>query len=233
MPGWGARTATDGTKSLFKLESGGEAEREGDGRLGTLVQGACTEDRRRRRTVPDRQGKERWRGKTTTKNRRRSPIGLLRYGDENIDPWSFFYTLASRSTGSEGRNRIYSSVAEAFDMTREPSLDHRFIFPTPNPVNTLFHNAGEGDPPLLWTCSGRPCEESERSRPITSNVCSKYAVSQPENSPKLSFSSTPKISCLSTTKWRRLPSTVNEWCVVRMAVSVRSGAGRPSGRGVR
>ena len=77
------------------------------------------------------------------------PFGLLRYGDENIDPLSFFYTLASRSTSGNRREPMYASVAEAFDMTREPAYDH-IIFPTPNPVNTLFHYGGEGNPPLLW-----------------------------------------------------------------------------------
>ena len=57
------------------------------------------------------------------------PFGLLRYGDENIDPLSFFYTLASRSGRGEGRQRIFSSIAKAFGMTREPAFDHRFIFP--------------------------------------------------------------------------------------------------------
>ena len=79
------------------------------------------------------------------------PYGLLRYGDENIDPLSFFYTLASWSGGpQENRKWIYSSVAEAFSMTRDPAFDHRFIFPNPPGTNTLFHNAGKGDPPLLW-----------------------------------------------------------------------------------
>ena len=78
------------------------------------------------------------------------PYGLLRYGDDNIDPLSFFYTLGSRSRSGESRKPLYASVAEAFDMTRGPAFDHRFILPTPTPQNTLFHNAGEGDPPLLW-----------------------------------------------------------------------------------
>ena len=77
-------------------------------------------------------------------------FGLLRYGDENIDPLSFFYTLASRSTSGDNREPMYASVAEAFDMTRGPAFDHRFILPTPTRFNTLFHNAGDGDPPLLW-----------------------------------------------------------------------------------
>ena len=78
------------------------------------------------------------------------PYGLLRYGDDNIDPLSFFYTLGSRSRSGESRKPLYASVAEAFDMTRGPAFDHRFVLPTPTPQNTLFHAAGEGDPPLLW-----------------------------------------------------------------------------------
>ena len=79
-----------------------------------------------------------------------STYGLLRYGDENIDPLSFFYTLASRSRGGERRRPLYASVAEVFGMSRMPSFGHRFILPTPTPQNTLFHNRGTGDPPLLW-----------------------------------------------------------------------------------
>ena len=78
------------------------------------------------------------------------PYGLLRYGNENVDPLSFFYTLASRSKCGENRKPLYVSVAEAFGMSREPAFDCRFILPTPTPLNTLFHNAGDGDPPLLW-----------------------------------------------------------------------------------
>lgn len=66
----------------------------------------------------------------------------------NIDPLSFFYTLASRSAHSASRKRIYPSIASAFSMSREldPDLDNAFIFPTPPAVNTLFR----GEPSLLW-----------------------------------------------------------------------------------
>ena len=77
-------------------------------------------------------------------------FGLLRHGDENIDPLSFFYTLASRSGQGEGRQRIYPSIAETFEMGRMPAFDHRFILPTPTRFNTPFHSAGNGAPPLLW-----------------------------------------------------------------------------------
>ena len=81
---------------------------------------------------------------------RESP--LLRHGEANIDPLSFFYTLASQSSRSASRRRIYASIASAFDMTRELDLgfDDAFIFPTPPAINTLFHRDGKGNPSLLW-----------------------------------------------------------------------------------
>ena len=79
---------------------------------------------------------------------------MLRYGDKNIDPLSFFYTLASKSDISknpeERISRMYRSVAGAFGMAQEPAFDRRFIFPTPPQVNTLFHKSGEGNPRLIW-----------------------------------------------------------------------------------
>ena len=48
---------------------------------------------------------------------------LLRYGDENIDPFSFFYSLAQRSQDQPSRNRIYPSINEAFDMQRQSPLE--------------------------------------------------------------------------------------------------------------
>lgn len=66
----------------------------------------------------------------------------------NIDPLSFFYTLASRSSSLESRKRIYPSIASAFAMSREldPDLDDAFIFPTPPALTALFR----GEPSLLW-----------------------------------------------------------------------------------
>ena len=78
---------------------------------------------------------------------------LLRYGDENIDPFSFVYSLAQRSQGAGSRNRIYPGIKEAFNMEGLPpvELDDAFVFPTP-PYNALvlFHNKGQGNPQLLW-----------------------------------------------------------------------------------
>ena len=77
---------------------------------------------------------------------------LLKYGDDNIDPFSFFYTLASLSKSRGSRNRIYPGIVSAFELTvtLPLDLDDAFIFPMPPGMNTLFHKSGEGDPALLW-----------------------------------------------------------------------------------
>ena len=81
-----------------------------------------------------------------------SEPAILRYGDDNIDPLSFVYTVASLNRGGASRSRVYSSVSSAFDMSSQ--LDHEsddgFIFPTPPGINTLFQSSGKGDPGLLW-----------------------------------------------------------------------------------
>ena len=78
---------------------------------------------------------------------------LLRYGDDNIDPFSFIYTLAAAGPYSRSRKRVYESVTEEFDLSSPLALDtdEAFIFPTPQPNATLFHQRGGGDPGLLWS----------------------------------------------------------------------------------
>ena len=77
---------------------------------------------------------------------------LLNYGDENIDPFSFFYTIAANSPAAVSRGRIYESLRGIYDMESELpiNLEEAFVFPTPPRINTLFHSGGEGDPALLW-----------------------------------------------------------------------------------
>ncbi len=83
-----------------------------------------------------------------------NPI-LLRYGDENIDPFSFFYFLA-QCNGRKNREEIYKNVNSAFGISEENSLSavtfsDGFIIPTPTFITpVLFHNNGAGDPKLLW-----------------------------------------------------------------------------------
>ncbi len=76
-------------------------------------------------------------------------IPLLQYGDSNIDPFSFIYTLAGYQSA---RKRIYAEVSEAFGLSSELllELDDSFIFPTPQLNNVLFHSGDRGNPDLLW-----------------------------------------------------------------------------------
>ncbi|MXW77837.1 MAG: hypothetical protein F4Z57_02385, partial [Gemmatimonadetes bacterium] len=72
---------------------------------------------------------------------------LLR--DENIDPFSFFYTLAQRRS-SANRKLIYRSVENVFNVKHQYSEEQydsndAFVFPTPS-FKILF----QGDPQLLW-----------------------------------------------------------------------------------
>ncbi len=76
---------------------------------------------------------------------------LFRYGDKNIDPFSFIYTLASMN-GTRVRERVFSSVEAVFEVPGVFALDNpeAAIFPTPGSVNTLFHHQGNGNPETMW-----------------------------------------------------------------------------------
>lgn len=86
------------------------------------------------------------------------PFRLLNpdYGDQNIDPLSFFYTLAMRNS-TNYRSIVYKSVKKELNLgsplpsLRMDQLEKTWIFPTPRAdANTLFHTKGEGDPSLMW-----------------------------------------------------------------------------------
>ncbi|MDD9981703.1 MAG: AAA family ATPase [Gammaproteobacteria bacterium] len=81
-----------------------------------------------------------------------SEAPLVRYGDENIDPFSFFYYLAGHSSSARSRAWIYPRISKHFEVSTPEHLDRdeAFIFPTPNLVNVLFHQDGTGNPQLLW-----------------------------------------------------------------------------------
>ena len=78
-----------------------------------------------------------------------SEAALLQYGDDNIDPFSFIYSLAGYQHAAK---RVFTRVGEAFGLTRWRSLerDENFVFPTPQLTNVLFHYRGSGNPNLLW-----------------------------------------------------------------------------------
>ena len=77
---------------------------------------------------------------------------LLELNDEDIDPLSFFYTLARRNTRNM-RRIVYSSVSEVFGLREPPEFDspEAWTFPTPqsNAV-ALFNWRGESNPDLMW-----------------------------------------------------------------------------------
>ena len=56
---------------------------------------------------------------------------LLRYGDVNIDPFSFLYTLATGCKYPEGRRRLCDSVGRVFELATEMpvEVEEAFIFP--------------------------------------------------------------------------------------------------------
>ena len=114
--------------------------------MGSLVQGARGKNA---------DGGERYhvdRAKTAAWKGDGSAPAILKYGNENIDPLSFVYTVASLNTSVATRNRVYSSVSDAFEISSQLDLDSDdgFIFPTPPGVDTLFHSGGTGNPTLLW-----------------------------------------------------------------------------------
>ena len=76
---------------------------------------------------------------------------LLKHGDENIDPFSFFYYLAGRSDTAENRRRIYPSIDEFFGTPNLECLDRDEAFYIPQSIRSWsFHQSGEGNPGLLW-----------------------------------------------------------------------------------
>ncbi len=84
---------------------------------------------------------------------------VLEQGEENADPLTFFYHLASIAGGkTRKREKIYSSVAKVFEI--ETNLDYGsgdcFIFPTPPGLAVLFNNTG-ADPRLFWALFEQAC----------------------------------------------------------------------------
>ena len=78
---------------------------------------------------------------------------LLNYGDNFIDPFSFFYTLSGYvGTSLENRNRICGYINHQFEMENPlpVELDDAFVFPQGILNNILFHAGDNGNPDLLW-----------------------------------------------------------------------------------
>lgn len=79
-------------------------------------------------------------------------ISPLEYGDEGIDPFSFFYFLASKSTRNQLKP-VYNSVSHVFgieSLLPDMNIDDYYIFPTPDPRYNNFYNKNNFESDLLW-----------------------------------------------------------------------------------
>ena len=73
---------------------------------------------------------------------------ILRYRDDNIDPFSFFYSLSSRLGDVKFISRL-RSVQDVFSL-KTACPEHRPHIPGGDPRNLLFHHR-DGKPDLLWS----------------------------------------------------------------------------------
>ena len=77
---------------------------------------------------------------------------LLKY-DEGIDPFSFFYFLASKARYKQPRRRVYNSVSSVFkieSLLPDTDIDDYYIFPTPQSQFSNFYNKKILELDLLW-----------------------------------------------------------------------------------
>ena len=76
---------------------------------------------------------------------------LLRYGDEQVDPFSFLYVLASKNRWESARKRVHGAVSELFELATKVDFSSGFYYPTPEARGKLlFHSRGRGNSDLLW-----------------------------------------------------------------------------------
>ena len=91
---------------------------------------------------------------------------LVNYGDENIDPMSFFYFLAQKNTTKQYTS-IFESVRDEFKIRSKLQKDQPII-PTPTPnTQALFHDGESSfDPDLLWRLFKGAAPIRERAVPV-------------------------------------------------------------------
>ena len=77
-------------------------------------------------------------------------VPLLAYGDENIDPLSFLYFLAQRSTTHQF-DGIFRSVHKEFGIGLDFPESQPFIPAPSTPAKALFHDGKLFEPDLLWS----------------------------------------------------------------------------------
>ncbi len=112
---------------------------------------------------------------------------LLQYGDEGIDPFSFFYFLASKARDKQPRKRVYNSVSSVFEIESplpDTDVGDYYIFPTPPyNANLLFHERENFTPDLLW----RLFSETVKDKPNIGSDDFKNAL-------KIKYTRVPKLT---------------------------------------
>ena len=86
---------------------------------------------------------------------------LLRFGDDGIDPFSFFYFLASKNSKRRWKP-VYNSVSDVFEIQShlpDEDIVHSFNFPTPKAFKILFHNGQDFHADLLWRLFNQAAEK--------------------------------------------------------------------------
>ena len=89
---------------------------------------------------------------------------LVEFGDEAIDPLSFFYFLASKNTRNQLKP-VYASISGIFEIRPlDTDLDDEFYFPTPK-FKILFHDGEKPNLSLLWRLFRQAMEDKPRIAP--------------------------------------------------------------------
>ena len=89
-------------------------------------------------------------------------VPLLKYGDENIDPFSFIYFLAQKNTTNQAQP-VYDSVHHVFELSSEITSYENLIIPKPQPrAPALFHDGRNFQPNLLWDLFHQAVQGNEK-----------------------------------------------------------------------
>ena len=99
---------------------------------------------------------------------RKENPALLAYGNENIDPFSFLYFLAQKSTKYQ-HDPVFSSVRKVFGIESDFPKTASIPRPTPN-TPVLFHNGQSFRPDLLWRLFRQAAEDTPNIEPDDFNT---------------------------------------------------------------
>ena len=87
--------------------------------------------------------------------------------DSGINPFSFFYFLASKNTHNH-RKSVYESVSDVFKIKSElPNTDveEYYIFPNPQARFSIFYDKEKSGHELLWTLFNEAVEKNPKVNP--------------------------------------------------------------------